>query len=153
LSKDLGRVFGLENFSVDAAKLKENQKYIEDFYDNVEGSGQKLQEIFAEEIWEGKKLDIIANVEGGEEAKANVANLLDSLKTIIDNSDFKVGISLDPEANKEFFDSCNQLIAAAGWTKEEAQKQFKDMGFDVTVKDVDITKTTKSNYSYYKLDE
>ena len=156
LSKNLGEVFGLENLKVDPKVLKENAGLIQDFFNNTsEDAGAKLQEALASEIQaatvQDAKIDIIANVEG-ENAKQQVSDILDSISGQILENDFKVGVEIDPESNAKFFESCNALIAAAGWTKEEAQKNFKDMGFDVKLKDVDVEKKTKTNYSYYKLD-
>jgi hypothetical protein len=43
------------------------------------------------------------------------------------SADFKVGVSIDPAKNADFINKCNEIIATAGWTKDEAIKRFKDM--------------------------
>ena len=142
LSKNLGEVFGLENLEVDPEVLKENAGLIQAFFNNTsEDAGKNLQEALASEIQaatiQDAKVDIVANVEG-ENAKQQVSDLLDNMSDIVTASDFKVGIEIDPQANANFIEDCNSLIAAAGWTADQAMEQFKKMGYDVKIKKVDV---------------
>ena len=142
LSKNLGEVFGLKNLKVDPEVLKENAGLIQDFFNNTsEDAGKNLQEALASEIQaatiQDAKVDIIANIEGGEEVKIEISTLLDELSIMVSSADFKVGVAIDPAKNADFINKCNEIIAVAGWTEQEAIKHFKNMNYDVKVKTVE----------------
>ena len=108
---------------------KKNWKLIQDVVNGVEGAVDDLRDIAGEEI--------LLNIEGAVDTDGNLKKEIAELHTYISNLDqeqFTVGVALDPKTQGEFIEQCNNIIAAAGMTAEQAQAYFASMGYDVTLK-------------------
>ncbi len=85
----------------------------------------------------GKDYVATLNIED-EQVKTKINNLTEELAALSDSNEFQVKIAADPEAYSQFVDTCNQIIADAGMTAEQAQEYFKSIGFDAVIEEKDI---------------
>ena len=127
---------------------QKNWALIQDVVNGVEGAVDELRNKAGEEIL----LNIDGTVDPNGQLKSELANLHNIIMEM-DNSQFEVGVALDPVKHAEFIANCNAIIAAAKMTSEQAQAYFASMGYDVELQEVSPEKTTTTNYSYYQLDE
>ena len=129
ISTDLSNALGLStDLGLDPDFIRENQQLIDDFMNNVEGSGAKLKAALQEDAI----IDVTANVQD-EEMKAKLQNLHNNL-ILFENEDWQVGVEIDPTKEADFYAACQNMIDAAGMTAEQAQKYFGKMGYDVKFK-------------------
>lgn len=73
-----------------------------------------------------------------KEIKTKINSLTEELAALSDSNEFQIKIAADPEAYAQFVNTCNQIIADAGMTAEQAQEYFKSIGFDAVIKEKDI---------------
>lgn len=73
-----------------------------------------------------------------EQVKTKINSLTEELTALSDSNEFQVKIAADPEAYAQFVNTCNQIIADAGMTAEQAQEYFKSIGFDAVIEEKDI---------------
>lgn len=69
-----------------------------------------------------------------EEVKSKLESLSDYFAAMASDDNFKIKIQNDPQAYAEFLAQCNQMVAMAGMTAEDAQNYFKEIGFDTVIK-------------------
>lgn len=88
-----------------------------------------------------------------EQIKTKINSLTEELAALSDSNEFQVKIAADPEAYAQFVNTCNQIIADAGMTAEQAQEYFKSIGFDAVIKEKDIKgKEVEHHKEYAKFD-
>ena len=88
-----------------------------------------------------------------EQVKTKINSLTEELAALSDSNEFQVKIAADPEAYAQFVNTCNQIIADAGMTAEQAQEYFKSIGFDAVIKEKDIKgKEVEHHKEYAKFD-
>lgn len=88
-----------------------------------------------------------------KEIKTKINSLTEELAALSDSNEFQVKIAADPEAYAQFVNTCNQIIADAGMTAEQAQEYFKSIGFDAVIKEKDIEgKEIEHHKEYAKFD-
>ena len=58
----------------------------------------------------------------------DIQNAFDYISNYIANNPIEVGAEINDAG---FIDACNKIIAASGWTSEQAQKEFAKMGFNL----------------------
>ena len=88
-----------------------------------------------------------------KEIKTKINSLTEELAALSDSNEFQVKIAADPEAYAQFVNTCNQIIADAGMTAEQAQEYFKSIGFDAVIKEKDIKgKEVEHHKEYAKFD-
>ena len=88
-----------------------------------------------------------------EQVKTKINSLTEELAALSDSNEFQIKIAADPEAYGQFVNTCNQIIADAGMTAEQAQEYFKSIGFDAVIKEKDIKgKEIEHHKEYAKFD-
>lgn len=88
-----------------------------------------------------------------EQIKTKINSLTEELAALSDSNEFQIKIAADPEAYAQFVNTCNQIIADAGMTAEQAQEYFKSIGFDAVIKEKDIKgKEVEHHKEYAKFD-
>lgn len=88
-----------------------------------------------------------------EQVKTKINSLTEELAALSNSNEFQVKIAADPEAYAQFVNTCNQIIADAGMTAEQAQEYFKSIGFDAVIKEKDIKgKEVEHHKEYAKFD-
>ena len=129
ISKDLSKALGADSdLGLSPEFIAENAEIIEDFINDVEGSGARLQE----KLQESAIVNVTANVQD-EEIKSKINTIHQNLITLADKN-WEVGVGLDPTKEADFYAACQNMIDAAGMTAEQAQEYFGKMGYDVTFK-------------------
>lgn len=83
-----------------------------------------------------------------QKIKNHVQELHDSLQTILLDP-ITAEIDLDSE---DFLNTCNEMIAAAGLTAEQAQAYFASMGYNAKVTVTEVDGEKKSTQEWLKLD-
>ena len=74
--------------------------------------------------------------------ESDVQNAFDYISSYIENNPIEVGAEVNDAG---FIDACNKIIAASGWTSEQAQKEFAKMGFNLELNPVE-PQVTKKHY-------
>ena len=74
--------------------------------------------------------------------ESDVQNAFDYISNYIENNPIEVGAEVNDAG---FIDACNKIIAASGWTSEQAQKEFAKMGFNLELNPV-TPQVTKKHY-------
>ena len=129
ISKDLSKALGADSdLGLSPEFIAENAEIIEDFINDVEGSGARLQE----KLQESAIVNVTANIQD-EEIKSKINTIHQNLITLADKN-WEVGVGLDPTKEADFYAACQNMIDAAGMTAEQAQEYFGKMGYDVTFK-------------------
>lgn len=72
--------------------------------------------------------------------ESDVQNAFDYISSYIENNPIEVGAEVNDAG---FIDACNKIIAASGWTSEQAQKEFAKMGFNLELNPVEPQVTKK----------
>lgn len=72
--------------------------------------------------------------------ESDVQNAFDYISNYIENNPIEVGAEVNDAG---FIDACNKIIAASGWTSEQAQKEFAKMGFNLELNPVEPQVTKK----------
>jgi hypothetical protein len=72
--------------------------------------------------------------------ESDVQNAFDYISNYIENNPIEVGAEINDAG---FIDACNKIIAASGWTSEQAQKEFAKMGFNLELNPVEPQVTKK----------
>lgn len=126
---------------------QKNWALIQDVVNGVEGAVDDLRNKAGEEIL----LNIEGTVDPNGQLKAELADLHNWIMQM-DNSQFEVGVQLDPVKHAEFIANCEALINAAKMTSEQAQAYFAAMGYDVDVEKVEDVSEDLSSYTVYPLD-
>lgn len=104
---------------------------IQDVVNGVEGSVDTLRDMAGQEIL--MQIDGVVDPEGKiDQQFLDLHNKIASF----DQSQFTVGVAIDPESNADFIAACNDIIQKAGMTAEQAQAYFGSMGYDVVLKPV-----------------
>lgn len=127
---------------------QKNWSLIQDVVNGVDGAVDELRDKAGEEI--------LLNIEGAVDPNGKInEDLMNIHNSIVamDQTQFEVGVAIDPAQHQAFIDNCNSLIQAAGMTAEQAQAYFASMGYDVELKEVKPQSVDTSTYSYYELDE
>lgn len=104
---------------------KKHWDLINDVTNGVEGAIDELRNKAGEEIL--LNIDAVLN---DEQLQADVLALHSQIAAF-DQSQFTVGVALDPVAQADFYAACNDIISAAGMTQEQANAYFANMGYDV----------------------
>ena len=104
---------------------------IQDVVNGVEGSVDTLRDMAGQEIL--MQIDGVVDPDGNIDAQFLA---LHEKIASFDQSQFTVGVAIDPEANADFIAACNDIIQKAGMTAEQAQAYFASMGYDITLKPV-----------------
>ena len=104
---------------------KKHWDLINDVTNGVEGAIDELRNAAGEEIL--MNIDAVLN---DEQLQADVLALHSQIAAF-DQSQFTVGVALDPVAQADFYAACNDIINAAGMTQEQANAYFANMGYDV----------------------
>ena len=104
---------------------KKHWKLINDVTNGVDGAIDELRNKAGEEIL--LNIDAVLN---DEQLQADVLALHSQIAAF-DQSQFTVGVALDPVAQADFYAACNDIISAAGMTQEQANAYFANMGYDV----------------------
>ena len=104
---------------------KKHWDLINDVTNGVEGAIDELRNAAGEEIL--MNIDAVLN---DEQLQADVLALHSQIAAF-DQSQFTVGVALDPVAQADFYAACNDIISAAGMTQEQANAYFANMGYDV----------------------
>ena len=120
---------------------------INDVTNGVEGAVDELRDIAGQEI--------LLNIDGVVDAEGNIqAGLLDIHNSIaaMDQTQFTVGVAIDPIQHAAFIENCNAIIKAAGMTAEQAQAYFASMGYDVELEKVTDQSVATSSYEWFPLD-
>ena len=110
---------------------QKNWSLIQDVVNGVDGAVDELRDKAGEEI--------LMNISGTVDANGQLKSELAALHTEIasfDQTQFKVGVAIDPAQYASFFTACNEMINAAGMTAAQAQAYFKSMGYDAEVEKV-----------------
>jgi hypothetical protein len=82
------------------------------------------------------------NIDGTVDADGNLKAELAGLHSEIagfDNKKFTVGAEIE---DTNFIQKCNDMIAAAGMTAQQAEAYFASMGYDAEIEEKEITNTT-----------
>lgn len=74
--------------------------------------------------------------------ESDIQNAFDYISSYIENNPIEVGAEVNDAG---FIDACNKIIAASGWTSEQAQKEFAKMGFNLELNPVE-PQVTKKHY-------
>ena len=74
--------------------------------------------------------------------ESDVQNAFDYISSYIENHPIEVGAEVNDAG---FIDACNKIIAASGWTSEQAQENFAKMGFNLELNPV-TPQVTKKHY-------
>lgn len=74
--------------------------------------------------------------------ESDVQNAFDYISSYIENNPIEVGAEVNDAG---FIDACNKIIAASGWTSEQAQENFAKMGFNLELNPV-TPQVTKKHY-------
>ena len=93
-------------------------------------------------------LDIF-KVDSLDKLSTDIQSKITTLKNWLDDNKLEVGATVDAEANSDFLQACQDMVAAAGMTAEQANAYFSQMGFSTefetepqdTVQTVPITHT------------
>ena len=120
---------------------------IQDVMNNVEGSVDTLRDMAGQEI--------LLNITGKtdfSQIDQDIASLNEYISSV-DDQQFTVGVAIDENDKTGFFNSCQQMIDAAGMTAEQAQAYFKSMGYDVELEEATIDKESTYQYPNVKLDD
>ena len=72
--------------------------------------------------------------------ESDVQNAFDYISNYIENNPIEVGAEVNDAG---FINACNKIIAASGWTSEQAQKEFAKMGFNLELNPVEPQVTKK----------
>ena len=104
---------------------RKHWKLINDVTNGVDGAIDELRNKAGEEIL--LNIDAVLN---DEQLQADVLALHSQIAAF-DQSQFTVGVALDPVAQADFYAACNDIISAAGMTQEQANAYFANMGYDV----------------------
>lgn len=104
---------------------KKHWDLINDVTNGVEGAIDELRNKAGEEIL--LNIDAVLN---DEQLQADVLALHSQIAEF-DQSQFTVGVALDPVAQADFYKACNDIISAAGMTQKQANTYFANMGYDV----------------------
>lgn len=107
-----------------------NWNLIQDVVKGVDGALENLRTKAGQAI--------LLEIDGVVDADGNIdQGILDIHKAIdsFDDSQFTIGIQLDPEKEAAFYKTCQSIINAAGMTQEQATAYFKNMGYNVKFND------------------
>lgn len=104
---------------------KKHWNLINDVTNGVDGAIDELRNKAGEEIL--LNIDAVLN---DEQLQADVLALHAQIAGF-DQSQFTVGVALDPVAQSEFYNACNEIIRQAGMTQQQANAYFANMGYDV----------------------
>ncbi len=124
---------------------QKNWDLIQDVVNGVEGSVDKLRDKAGEEM--------LLNIDGAVDADGTIKEELAGLHSEIagfDDQEFEVGVAID---DTNFIQKCNDMIAAAGMTAEQAESYFAAMGYDAEVEEKPVTTTTTRTVEYPVIDE
>jgi hypothetical protein len=92
---------------------KKHWNLIQDVVNGVEGSVDTLRDVAGQEI--------LMQIDGVVDSEGNIDDQFLALHEKIasfDQSQFTVGVAIDPEANADFIAACNDIIQKAGMTAE-----------------------------------
>lgn len=104
---------------------RKHWKLINDVTNGVDGAIDELRNKAGEEIL--LNIDAVLN---DEQLQADVLALHSQIAAF-DQSQFTVGVALDPVAQADFYAACNDIISKAGMTQQQANAYFANMGYDV----------------------
>lgn len=104
---------------------KKHWDLINDVTNGVEGAIDELRNKAGEEIL--LNIDAVLN---DEQLQADVLALHSQIAEF-DQSQFTVGVALDPVAQADFYKACNDIISKAGMTQKQANAYFANMGYNV----------------------
>ena len=123
---------------------KDNWGLIQDVMNGVEGSLDELRNAAGESI-----LMEVVGVSDMSQVDEDLVKLNENLLNF-DSRSFKVGVGID---DTEFIANCNNIIAKAGMTAEEAQAYFAAMGYDANIKEITVNDTVQREVEYPIIDE
>ena len=125
ISTNLSKALGADgDLGLDADFIAKNKGIIDDFINDVDGSGERLKTALQEDAI----VDIQAKFEGDEEIRTKLGNLHTELLNMT-NQDWTIGVDIN-DAN--FLAKCQEIVSTAQMTQAEAVAYFGKMGFDVT---------------------
>ena len=136
LGEELGEVFGTEAYDLDPQFIADNKGAIEDFMNGIEGSGERLQDLLAQDYL----LDVGVNVDVDEDGKLDqaIADLHNKVMGFNNSETFKIGVPIEVQGNEKFYAACNEMINAAGMTADQAIEYFKKIGYNAEVEEVTV---------------
>ena len=136
LGEELGEVFGTEAYDLDPQFIADNKGAIEDFMNGIEGSGERLQNLLAQDYL----LDVGVNVDVDEDGKLDqaIADLHNKVMGFNNSETFKIGVPIEVQGNEKFYAACNEMINAAGMTADQAVEYFKKIGYNAEVEEVTV---------------
>lgn len=122
---------------------QKNWSLVQDVMNGVEGSVDALRDKAGEEI--------LMNIDGVVDPDGTMRDELLELHQDIagfDNAQFEVGVAIN---DADFIASCNDMIAKAGMTAEQAEAYFAAMGYDADIEEKPVYKTTYKYVDYPKI--
>lgn len=138
LNKTRSALSDVLNVEEDFIKKDFVEEHLDDIKLAAEGNGEaidRLKMALAD--------DIILNITGKEkfeELETGLQSAITNMKSILDNTDFKIGQKLGLEDQTALLESCQKIVDTAEMTAEEAQAYFNSIGYEPEFEMTNVTK-------------
>ena len=125
--------------------IKKNQTTLDQLAKGSTKAIDKIRKAAADEI-----LVKVSGVESFDQVADDFKYLHNYLWEYAKNNSIEVGAKID---NAQFLDACNEIIAAAGFTAEQAGEYFKALGYNVEVETQEKTEESETTFDGQWFDE
>ena len=143
ISNSLGQLLGVDGKYINTDFVTNNLEQIKKAAEGDVTSIESLRNLLADDM-----IDSFGEFKGLDTTKIeNAKNEIDSLQSLIEDNDFKIGLDFDADgeldaAEQKVVDTMNNIIKEAGLGVDEANALFSLMGFEATYEPTEIENAT-----------